>query len=165
MLEEQNREHTCVCACVRVCVCAHAHVRVLMHSYTLSCASVVSNPFVTSWTVGHQAPLSMELSRQEYWWVAISYSTPYHIQMKKIQNFWIWRLTYMVAQSHHFQKFSFQTFQYLNATFVHLLHFKLLCLMCLEQINSFLQTDRSFIKQSMDSTLQRPGMGQPQRLK
>ena len=23
--------------------------------------------FVTSWTVAHQAPLSMELSRQEYW--------------------------------------------------------------------------------------------------
>ena len=25
------------------------------------------NPFVTPWTVGHQAPLSMEFSRQEYW--------------------------------------------------------------------------------------------------
>ena len=23
--------------------------------------------FVTSWTVAHQAPLSMEFSRQEYW--------------------------------------------------------------------------------------------------
>ena len=29
--------------------------------------SVVSASFVTSWTVAHQAPLSMGLSRQEYW--------------------------------------------------------------------------------------------------
>ena len=27
----------------------------------------MSNSFVTQWTVAHQAPLSMELSRQEYW--------------------------------------------------------------------------------------------------
>ena len=32
----------------------------------LSC-SVVSNSFVTSWTVAHQAPLSMRFPRQEYW--------------------------------------------------------------------------------------------------
>ena len=30
--------------------------------------------FATPWTVTHQAPLSMEFSRQEYWRVAISYS-------------------------------------------------------------------------------------------
>ena len=29
--------------------------------------SVVSNSFATPWTVAHQAPLSVELSRQEYW--------------------------------------------------------------------------------------------------
>ena len=29
--------------------------------------SVVSNSFVTPWAVAHQAPLSMGLSRQEYW--------------------------------------------------------------------------------------------------
>ena len=29
--------------------------------------SVVSNSFVTPWTVAHQAPLSMEFSRKEYW--------------------------------------------------------------------------------------------------
>ena len=29
--------------------------------------SVVSDSFATTWTVGHQAPLSMEFSRQEYW--------------------------------------------------------------------------------------------------
>ena len=27
----------------------------------------ISQPFVTIWTVARQAPLSMELSRQEYW--------------------------------------------------------------------------------------------------
>ena len=29
--------------------------------------SVVSDSFVTPWTVAHQAPLSMESSKQEYW--------------------------------------------------------------------------------------------------
>ena len=29
--------------------------------------SVVSDSFATSWTVGHQAPLSTEFSSQEYW--------------------------------------------------------------------------------------------------
>ena len=38
-----------VCACV----CAQS----------LSCVQL----FVTPWTVSHQAPLSMEFSRQEYW--------------------------------------------------------------------------------------------------
>ena len=27
----------------------------------------MSDSFATPWTVGHQAPLSMEFSRQEYW--------------------------------------------------------------------------------------------------
>ena len=39
--------------CVRVCVC--------------SVTSVVSDSFVTLWTIACQAPLSMEFSRQEYW--------------------------------------------------------------------------------------------------
>ena len=49
-----------------------------MHACMLRC-SVVSNFFET-WTVAHQAPLSMEFSSQEYWRrlplerVAISYS-------------------------------------------------------------------------------------------
>ena len=30
-------------------------------------SSAVSDSFLTSWTVAHQAPLSMEFSRQEYW--------------------------------------------------------------------------------------------------
>ena len=29
--------------------------------------SVVSDSFVIPWTVAHQAPLSIEFSRQEYW--------------------------------------------------------------------------------------------------
>ena len=42
----------------------------VLHSYmyacTLSC-SVVSDSLQPHWTVAHQAPLSMEFSRQEYW--------------------------------------------------------------------------------------------------
>ena len=42
----------CVCVCVCVCVLGRfSHVQ----------------PFATPWTVAHQAPLSMGLSRQEYW--------------------------------------------------------------------------------------------------
>ena len=36
----------------------------------LSCVQ----PFATPWTVAHQAPPSMEFSRQEYWSIAISFS-------------------------------------------------------------------------------------------
>ena len=35
-------------------------------SESVSCP-VVSDSFVTPWTVARQAPLSMEFSRQEYW--------------------------------------------------------------------------------------------------
>ena len=42
----------CVCVCVCVCVLSRfSHVQLS----------------VTIWTVAHQAPLSMEFSRQEYW--------------------------------------------------------------------------------------------------
>ena len=37
--------------------------------------SAVSQLFVTSWTAAHQAPLSMEYSRQEYW-SCMSFPTP-----------------------------------------------------------------------------------------
>ena len=46
----QNLEDT-VCVYVRVCMCV------------LSCVGL----FATSWTVAHQAPLSMKFSRQENW--------------------------------------------------------------------------------------------------
>ena len=36
-----------------------------MHSYSVS--SVMSDSWQPIWTVARQAPLSMELSRQEYW--------------------------------------------------------------------------------------------------
>ena len=39
--------------CMCVCVCVHA----------FSCVQL----FVSPWTVAHQAPLSMGISRQEYW--------------------------------------------------------------------------------------------------
>ena len=35
--------------------------------YICVCSSVMSNTFVTPWTVAYNAPLSMGLSRQEYW--------------------------------------------------------------------------------------------------
>ena len=50
------RRAMCVCVCVCVCTCTRS----------LSC-SVMAWLFVTSWTVAHQAPLSMRLSRQAYW--------------------------------------------------------------------------------------------------
>ena len=42
--------HNIVCVCVCVCVCK------------LSCVPL----FKTPWTITHQAPLSMEFSKQEY---------------------------------------------------------------------------------------------------
>ena len=43
--------------------------------FLLFTRSVVSKPSMTSWTVAHQARLSMEFSRQEYWsGVVISFS-------------------------------------------------------------------------------------------
>ena len=32
-----------------------------------SCPTLCDQLFATPWTVGHQVPLSMEFSRQEYW--------------------------------------------------------------------------------------------------
>ena len=48
----------CVCVCVCVSVCARARA-----SIVLSCVQLFAIP----WTVAHQAPLSMEFSKQEYW--------------------------------------------------------------------------------------------------
>ena len=50
--------HVYVCTCVYVKYCAQNHVYLLVAQLCL---------FVTPWTVAHQAPLSMEFSRQEYW--------------------------------------------------------------------------------------------------
>ena len=48
----------CVCVCVYVCAC-----------------SVMSNFLWPPWTVAHQAPLSMEFPRQEYW-IGLPFPTP-----------------------------------------------------------------------------------------
>ena len=44
-----------ICMCVCLCVCV------------LFCCLVVSDSFVTPWTIAHQAPLSMGFPRQECW--------------------------------------------------------------------------------------------------
>ena len=44
----------CICVCIHTLVCV------------LSC-SVLSDSFVTPWTVARQAPLSMGFPREEYW--------------------------------------------------------------------------------------------------
>ena len=46
-----------VCVCVCVCVCVHTHVRALSHGWL----------FANPWTVAYQVPLSLGVSRQEYW--------------------------------------------------------------------------------------------------
>ena len=38
-----------------------------IHLYVCVSCSVVSNSILTQWTLGHQASLSVEFSRQEYW--------------------------------------------------------------------------------------------------
>ena len=53
-----------------MCVCACVCVRVLW-AQLLSLVGF----FVASWTVAHQAPLSMEFSRQEYW-SGLPFSSP-----------------------------------------------------------------------------------------
>ena len=45
-----------------VCVCIFIHTRV-----HICLVAVVSDSFVTPWTVAHQAPLSMGFLREEYW--------------------------------------------------------------------------------------------------
>ena len=53
------------------------HVTCILSLCVSACAHLFSRVqfFATSWTVAHQAPLSLRFSRQEYWeWVAISYS-------------------------------------------------------------------------------------------
>ena len=51
---------------VELCLCFSVSGSLYLICYSVSC-SVVSNSFVTLWTVAHQAPLSMEFSRQESW--------------------------------------------------------------------------------------------------
>ena len=57
-----------VCVCVCVCVCVLSHVIL----------------FATPWTVTHQVPLSMELSRQEYW-IGLPFPIPGDLPKPKIE--------------------------------------------------------------------------------
>ena len=53
----------CMCVCMHVCACVcecAVCVRVCVCTHLLSCARLFA-------TVAHQAPLSIEFSRQEYW--------------------------------------------------------------------------------------------------
>ena len=43
------------------------HTHTHTHTHACSVTSVVSQLFVTPWTLAHQAPLSMRFSRQEDW--------------------------------------------------------------------------------------------------
>ena len=43
------------------------HTRLVHNKSVYVSLSVVSDSFVTPWTVAHQAPLSMRFPRQEYW--------------------------------------------------------------------------------------------------
>ena len=50
----------------------HVHYRetlamIITMVHACKVTSVVSDSSLTPWTVAHQAPLSMEFSRQEYW--------------------------------------------------------------------------------------------------
>ena len=49
-------------------MCIHIYMCVCMYIYiSVSVSLTVTSDSATPWTVAHQAPLSMEFSRQEYW--------------------------------------------------------------------------------------------------
>ena len=48
-----------VCVCVCVCVCVYVYMYI--------CVCLVVSDSTAPWTIGYQAPLSMEFSRQKYW--------------------------------------------------------------------------------------------------
>ena len=56
-----------LCTCIKKCICLYAYVyRVYIACAVLSCFSNIWF-FATPWTITHQAPLSIGLSKQEYW--------------------------------------------------------------------------------------------------
>ena len=59
--------------CVPKTMAGLAHV--LTPTLHACCRSVVSDPFMTPWTVACQAPLSMGFSRQE-WWSGLPFPSP-----------------------------------------------------------------------------------------
>ena len=74
--------HICMYVCIYMCVYTHTHTHAYayiqnVHTYVYTCIvcthlllfshAVVSDSFVTPWTVVHLAPLSMGFPSQEYW--------------------------------------------------------------------------------------------------
>ena len=62
LMARESRERLRKGGRVKVCVCVYACTHACAHT-----CSVLSNSCATPWTVAHEAPLSMEFSRQEYW--------------------------------------------------------------------------------------------------
>ena len=62
LMARESRERLRKGGRVKVCVCVYACTHTCAHT-----RSVLSNSCATPWTVAHEAPLSMEFSRQEYW--------------------------------------------------------------------------------------------------
>ena len=60
-----NSEHLIKSQFVYVCVCVHTRTHVCVHAHMNALNPV--KLFATPWTVVHEAPLSMALSRQECW--------------------------------------------------------------------------------------------------
>ena len=58
-----------MCVCVDMCVCVLIYIHTHTHIYTPIYLYVLTHVhlFVTPWTLAHQALLSMEFFRQEYW--------------------------------------------------------------------------------------------------
>ena len=51
-----------------------SQLALVLTGFSVAVCSAVSDSFGSPWTVARQAPLSVGFPRQEYWWVAISFS-------------------------------------------------------------------------------------------
>ena len=69
--KKREREQEEMCALMKIIHSLNRYVSYARPSSRFCCccfvASVVSDSFVTPWTVAHQTPLSMGFPRQEYW--------------------------------------------------------------------------------------------------
>ena len=63
------------------------NISITLKSYLLLLLNceVVSDSFVTPWTVAHEAPLSMEFPRQEYW-SRLPFSSPRDLPVPGIKH-------------------------------------------------------------------------------
>ena len=75
---------SCVCVCMCVCVCVYVWVCIFV--CVCVCYSVCHvQLFVTSWTVAHQNPLSIEFSRQKYW-SGLPFPSPGDLPNQRIES-------------------------------------------------------------------------------